>query len=278
MACPWDRNSAVVIASLLFAMTDTSGVGGRRAPSVDATLRNVVVGFRVLAWVWMTVLVVVSLTVDDDANATWIIVAEVVATAWTGLTVWCRRSPLLGQPRMMIIDTAAALFVATGSTLAGTDALFHGGMPISWIVSAAYVGGFRYALPASIVMAAQQIAIHVIDDRGVSGAAGSLVFPVFAIVVGLLFDTSRETERAREEAMSQLAEARNERVRHEERARLAGVLHDSVLQTLSAVQSDPHDADQVRYLARRQERELRRTITEYQSPYSTSMRAHSTLR
>ena len=122
-------------------------------------------------------------------------------------------------------------------------------------------------------MAAHQVGVHVVDDRGVSGAAGSLVFPVFAIVVGLLFDTSRRTERARDEAMAQLHEARNQQVRHEERTKLANVLHDSVLQTLSAIRSDAADADQVRYLARRQDRELRRTIAEYQSRYSESMRA-----
>jgi signal transduction histidine kinase len=47
---------------------------------------------------------------------------------------------------------------------------------------------------------------------------------------------------------------RAERIRVEERADLAGRVHDSVLQTLALIQKDPADA---RRLARRQERELR---------------------
>ena len=248
--------------------------GGRRALSVDVTLRWVVVGFRMLSWLWMTVLVVVAVLLQDDIVMFWVLSAMVVATAWTGLMVWARKKPFLRTMTMFWIDTAAALFIGSASTLAEADALFYGGMPISWIVSAAYVGGFRYAMPASLVVAAQQTVLQILDGRGVSAAAGSLVFPVFAIITGLLFDTSRATERARDDAMEQLSAARNEQVRHEERALLANVLHDSVLQTLNALQSDADDAEQVRYLARRQERELRRTISEYQSKYSNSMRTH----
>lgn len=54
---------------------------------------------------------------------------------------------------------------------------------------------------------------------------------------------------------------------------MANRLHDSVLQTLVVLRRDATDAPQVRYLARRQERELRRTIDEYRSPYDNSLRA-----
>jgi signal transduction histidine kinase len=54
---------------------------------------------------------------------------------------------------------------------------------------------------------------------------------------------------------------------------LANRLHDSVLQTLSVLRRDADDANQVRYLARRQERLLRRTISEYRSEYEHSARA-----
>ena len=100
--------------------------GGRRAPSVDTTLRNVVVGFRLLAWVWMSVLVGVALAVEDEASVVWILAGQTVATLWTGLTLWCRRSPFLGSGWMMVIDTVAALFIASTSTIAGAEALFHG--------------------------------------------------------------------------------------------------------------------------------------------------------
>jgi signal transduction histidine kinase len=54
-----------------------------------------------------------------------------------------------------------------------------------------------------------------------------------------------------------LGEERRERVRTEERARLAAHLHDSVLQTLAIIQKRAHDPRDVVTLARRQERELR---------------------
>ena len=54
---------------------------------------------------------------------------------------------------------------------------------------------------------------------------------------------------------------------------LANRLHDSVLQTLQIIRNTADDADEVRYLARRQERELRRLIEDYRSPYERSFRS-----
>jgi signal transduction histidine kinase/phage shock protein PspC (stress-responsive transcriptional regulator) len=54
-----------------------------------------------------------------------------------------------------------------------------------------------------------------------------------------------------------LTEERRERIRSEERAELAGRVHDSVLQTLALIQRQADDPRAVVSLARRQERELR---------------------
>ena len=54
-----------------------------------------------------------------------------------------------------------------------------------------------------------------------------------------------------------LAAERRERIRSEERARVAAHLHDSVLQTLALIQRSGGDPAQAAALARRQERELR---------------------
>jgi signal transduction histidine kinase len=54
-----------------------------------------------------------------------------------------------------------------------------------------------------------------------------------------------------------LATERVERARANERTELAGVVHDSVLQTLALIQSRADDPAEVKALARRQERDLR---------------------
>ncbi len=55
----------------------------------------------------------------------------------------------------------------------------------------------------------------------------------------------------------ELADERRQRIRTEERERMAAHLHDSVLQTLALIQRDAVDANRTRALARGQERELR---------------------
>ncbi|MCZ6630435.1 MAG: ATP-binding protein, partial [Actinobacteria bacterium] len=70
-----------------------------------------------------------------------------------------------------------------------------------------------------------------------------------------------------------LAEERETATRLQERSDIARQLHDSVLQTLKLISSSAGDSGEVRYLARVQERDLRRTINEYQSSHRDSFRA-----
>lgn len=54
---------------------------------------------------------------------------------------------------------------------------------------------------------------------------------------------------------------------------IARQLHDSVLQTLKLIRASSDNPGEIRYLTRVQERDLRRTINEYQSPFEDSFRA-----
>jgi signal transduction histidine kinase len=67
-----------------------------------------------------------------------------------------------------------------------------------------------------------------------------------------------------------LASERRERARAEERAEMASHLHDSVLQTLALIQRSAADPQQVRRLARAQERQLRSWLFEMPSGAATS--------
>lgn len=80
--------------------------------------------------------------------------------------------------------------------------------------------------------------------------SAAIAASIAAAGIGLL--VGPRLRRARVEAEAE----RGERIRTEERARVAARLHDSVLQTLALIQRTP-DARQAQLLARRQERELR---------------------
>lgn len=240
---------------------------------VNGTLRRLVVIFRVLAWVWMLILVSMTLSLDDAANRGVVIGAMGLATVWVGVTWWSARSGAIGTLWFAAVDGLVSVALGFATTVAGADDLFHGGMPMSWILVAAYAAGFLGAVPASIVLAAEQVAVHAMDGRGALGAAGSFVFIVFAVVVGWGFDALRAAEVRRIAAEEQLIEEQRARARQEERARLANRLHDSVLQSLLVVRRDADDSSRVRYLARREERRLRRAISDLRSEHENSFRS-----
>lgn len=240
---------------------------------VNDTLRKLVVVFRVLAWIWMLILVVLTLVTDDEASVAVTLAATTLATAWVLVTWWAARSAVLGTVWFVIVDGVVSLGLGLASTLAGADNFFHGGMPMSWMLVAAYAFGARGAIPASLVLFAEQVVVHVVDDRGVVGAAGSLVFVVFAVVVGWAFDALRSAAARQITTEERLLDEQRTRARQAERIRLADHLHDSVLQSLLVMRRDADDPQQVRYLARREERRLRRAIADLRSQHDDSFRA-----
>jgi signal transduction histidine kinase len=250
-------------------MEDTLAARPRHDLGVDVTLRRVVVLFRVLAWVWMISLVIVALVTDTGVDDAVMLGTAGLATVWTGVTVWAARVRVLGASTFVILDGLVALSIGAASSVAGAEDLFHAGMPMSWILVAAYAYGLWGAVPASLLLAVEQVVVHLVDDRGLSGAFGSLVFPVFAIVLGVAF----AAVRSREALEKRLAAETQKHELQRERAELANRLHDSVLQTLHVIRTEADDPQQVRHLARSQERELRRVIDEYRSPYVHSFRA-----
>jgi len=229
---------------------------------------------RTLSWVWMALLVAAVPGSDPGANLVITGAAMLLATGGLAATLWAARNPRwLSNPWFVIGDAVVGLLVASASTLAGAENLFHGGYPMSTIFITAYGFNMRAALVTASLLAANQLAVHVIDERGVVPAIGSVVFIVLAIGGGWIFDNIRSQERARLAAEEELNEARAVQIRHDERIELANRLHDSVVQTLTALRSDADDPDRVRYLARRQERQMRQTISEFRSPFAHSARA-----
>jgi signal transduction histidine kinase len=241
---------------------------------LDATLRGVVVGFRILGWAWMMLLITLTLISDDAADTKVVIGAAILGTIWAAVTVFVGlRTDELGSLWFVLADGIVVFLIGAASTVSGADDLFHGGYLLSWIMVAAYAGGLIAAVGASVVLMIEQIVVHIVDDRGVIPTAGSVMFFIFAIVVGGAFDAVRLYDERRRIAEADLLRERAEAARWEERFAIADQLHDSVLQTLHAIRLTAESPAEVRHLARSQERELRRTIAEMRSRFDDSFEA-----
>jgi signal transduction histidine kinase len=107
----------------------------------------------------------------------------------------------------------------------------------------------RTGLGIALVIAA---GFAFLQATGALSAARDVLLAVMAVIVVLGVIFAPWTARL----ARSLTEERSERIRSQERAEVAAHLHDSVLQTLALVQRS-NDPQEVRALARRQERELR---------------------
>ena len=247
----------------------------RGSPELEATLRRMVVVFRFLGWIWMSLLVVVTI-VSSPPPRLWVVYGSLaLATIWTFLTWYMARSHpgRLAGGVWFMFDTVAMLAVGAASVASGAGELFHGGMPLSYVFVGALWGGLPGSLVAAILLAIEQFAVHIIADLGAVRAAGSIIFFIIAAIVGWTFDRLRSYDLARQRAEGQLAAEREAVAAHEARVALVNNLHDSVLQTFHAIRMGADDPAQSRYLARRQERELRRNIEEWRSEYRRSFKA-----
>jgi signal transduction histidine kinase len=120
-------------------------------------------------------------------------------------------------------------------------------------------GKVDWAAPAELVRAAIGLLLvavgviaFVVSNLGLSVAPKALVIST-VVLAGVIVVVAPWLWRA----ASQVGDDRLERIRADERARLAAHLHDSVLQTLSLIQRSADDKPTTVSLARRQERELR---------------------
>lgn len=233
-----------------------------------------VVLFRFLGLIWMLILVAVTLEVAPPPRL-WIVWASVgLAIFWTLLTWYmARRYPRsFSGPVWFLFDTVAMLAIGAASVASGAAELFHGGLPLSYVFVGAEWGGLAGSLIAAVLLAVEQFAVHIIANLGAVRAAGSVIFFVVAAIVGWTFSTLRRYDNERQQARAALAKEQAAVAVHQDRMALADRLHDSVLQTLHAIRMDADDPEQARYLARRQERELRRTIEGWKTEHRHSFR------
>ena len=247
---------------------------------VDRTLTRVVLLMRLLGWAWLMLLAIAALGTNEAMDTTVLIATMIVATAGTGMTVLAARRRFLASPWYALADGGVTLALATAGWLAGFDEFLVGGYPASWLFIVAYATNLRVTALAGAAASVAFAVLHVLMDLDQTRVLGSIQFIVVAVVVGWAFETLRDRERLRIEAEGEraraeheLAEEQQRSARLEVRSVIARQLHDSVLQTLKLISVAADDPGEVRYLARVQERDLRRTINEYQSPFTDSFRA-----
>jgi signal transduction histidine kinase len=257
---------------------------GDRALPVDTTLTRVVLLMRLLAGVWLLIIAVVALaraTEDNpDLNVPVVVGVMVVAAAGTALTFLAAKRRFMGTTWYVIFDSAITLLLATGGWIAGHGDFIVGGYPASLLLVVAYATNLRVTVLTGLAGTFVMAFLHVAMGLEPTRTFGSVQYVIVAAVVGWAFDALRERERLRLEAETERADAERELAeeqarssRLQERTMIARQLHDSVLQTLKLISASADDPTEVRYLARVQERDLRRTINEYQSPFADSFRA-----
>ena len=181
----------------------------------------------------------------------------------------------MATPWFVLSDGVVAALLTGAGWAAGAPDFLSGGYPISWLFVVAYATSLRWTMLAAVLVTFYSAWFHGLMDLGAMRTLGSIQFLVVGLMTGWAFDTLRNREALRIEAESNLREQQQESALHEERANLASRLHDSVLQTLQMIRMNADDPTEVRYLARRQERELRQTIDEYRSPHDRSFRGRA---
>ncbi len=238
---------------------------------VDATLRRIIVGFRLVSAVWITVLGIIAIVAWDARPG--VVVGSVAAVwIWTAVTFWLAASDRFENPVWLVIDLVVAVaIVASDAADGATQGGFVGGYPMSSVL----LWGYAYRMPGGLSSAAVVSAGLV--SAGVFNLAGNIATAILYLAVGGVaawaFDVLRSSERRRVRAEAELEAERAARIRSEERAGVAAHLHDSVLQTLALIQTGASDEAEVRSLARVQERELRNWLLGAPDGVGTLVRA-----
>jgi len=102
----------------------------RGSVGLEATLRRMIVVFRFLGWIWMTLLVIVTLVSDPPPRLEIVYGSVALATIWTVVTWYMARShpERLSTAGWFTLDAAAMLAVGAASIASGASELFHGGL------------------------------------------------------------------------------------------------------------------------------------------------------
>lgn len=224
---------------------------------VDRTLRQILVGFRYVGAVWISVIGIVAMA-EWEASVAVVLVTLVIAWGWAVTTSFSPRHVIRGWP-FLLTDLAVGSWTAVAPAFTsqpeGVGGTFSGGYPFSTVLVWAYAFGIPGGLVSGAVVSF--IALFPGENQLTTDLTNALIYVAGGGVAGWGFNMLRRSEQRRREVEELLATERSERIRSEERAEMAAHLHDSVLQTLALIQKRSTEPTEVGSLARTQERELR---------------------
>ena len=211
---------------------------------------------------------------EDAGDAAVILV---LMTVWTAVAVWAYDQPALRRAPLLLTDLAVTAATLLASPLAMGENL-ESTVPGFWVMGAVLAWGIRWhwvgGLLASTAVSLADLAIRPELDSTNLGNLFLLMIggPVLGYTSGLLKEMAAARDRAEREAAAAA-----------ERARLARVVHDGVLQVLALVQRRGReiggDAAELGRLAGEQEAALRALVQGGGSnpAYSSSVELQSAL-
>ncbi len=228
---------------------------------VEGPLLRAVVGYRLVAAGWMTLLGIFLITDQDDplGSTVRVVVAVGVVLSWTTVAtlIAIRRPDMLRLQWFVAVDAAISIGSIAAADWAGTF-VFAGGYPLAAVFATVQSRGtFAGMAVAGGLSLTALIRLGTLTDVTAAEFSVVIVYLIVGGVAAWTFAVIRRADRRRSDAEALLINERTERARVDERAAMAARIHDSVLQTLALIQREGDAPRRVRLLARRQERELR---------------------
>jgi signal transduction histidine kinase len=213
----------------------------------------------VLRWVLLVNAVALNIYRADEFTRPVAATACVVTMiAWTGFTTWAYADKSRRRAPLLVADLALAMALMLATPLVkGSD--YTSSLPGFWIMGALFAWSIHYralgGLAAGLLLAAADLLRQEVVDSSDYGNIFLLILG--GTIVGFMCDSLQQMASERDVAEREAAMAA-------ERARLARVVHDGVLQVLALVQRRGRELGgetaELGRLAGEQERVLRELI------------------
>jgi len=202
------------------------------APQTETTLFRALAVLRLVVLVYVVILNASRAHEFDRPVLGWVVVGVMVA--WTGFVTWAYDEPRRRTLPLLVADLTVAVVALALTPYVQSDAMLarHAStLPSFWVMAAVLAWAVRYGWVAGISTAVLLSLVDLSVRVNRNGATWGNIFLLLlgAGIVGYAAQLVRESEEARARA-ERLAAAMDER------ARLARMVHDGVLQVLALVQ------------------------------------------